>query len=792
MRSLLRYGLVAVGTLALLTIGFVTFRARLEPKAGAQTIRNGSQAGNAVQVAGCDTSAAPSLPTAGVPGSGNPCLVISSFRENGPWGTQDEFVEIFNASSVAVTISSLSRDPAGSALGIGVFVSAGQGFHPKYGQAANVSVLACNIPGAVVIPGRRWYLCGGSNTKVINGVTVATKGYSLDPWPAAGGPDSLGINSGVAHSFPDQKIGTVPAGTNPGIDDIPDDAGIALLAVGTNIVTPCKIDSLGCPSGFNFPDVGGGGTGSAIVLDKVGFNPYSSGSPINTGPGLYPANIYPSLAAQYCEGTLIPSPAGGPTNVAKNLGCLEPVGDASTTLLTAGADCPTVAGVPGFNVRAFNPLYPIGAEPNNPGPIAAGPPYDTIYPLVDNGFFLRADGGNTSVKKCYGQSGQYKIERRRAGGQFADPSGELHKDSYNSSAQNNPVAPSLQAVDGACAQTGPQAAQPSFICGNNDDFIMDAPNPATNNVGVTETGIARVSSVLGNAWPHSSAAPPIVGTGLVAQAPFDICASVATANDGKAVIPCTLNQLGPRNSERRYSQDPNIWGTENDPFGTFILRYRYTPSVAVQGIRWRIDDLSTLCGGQTRTTTIINNPPLPPGTPQATSGVGTQEARNLRGPDFSTSPAQTPVPSCQGEGSDFAIPANFFTAILKGVNHYGEIVVDSSGTAQAVAGSVLEDVFLPPSPTPVTGSLQPYGGGSNSTFVVNTLTTTSATLNMAPLGPAAILRIGDGVSGGTGNFNRAIAAGFPFRIAFKFGVVRSGRFKILLGREAFLTGNVAP
>jgi hypothetical protein len=750
-----------VGTLALLTIGFVTFRARLEPKAGAQTIRNGSQAGNAVQVAGCDTSAAPSLPTAGVPGTGNPCLVISSFRENGPWGTQDEFVEIFNASSVAVTISSLSRDPGGSALGIGVFVSAGQGFHPRFGQAVNVSALACNIPGATVIPGRRWFLCGGRTNKLIGGVVVPTLGYSLA---------TIGANSGSAHTVPDRIIGDVPIGTNPGIDDIPDDAGLALLSVGTNIVTPCKIDSLGCPSGFNFPDVGGGGTGSAIVLDKVGFNVYSPGSPINTGPGLYPANIYPSLAAQYCEGTLLPSP---PTQVAKNLGCLEPVGDASTTLLSAGVDCPTVAGVPGFAVRAFNPLY------TTSGP---GAQYDTIYPLVDNGFFLRADGNPTAVKKCYGQSGQYKIERRRSGQTFADASGELHKDSYNSSAQNLPVAPSTVPNDGACAQTGGIGA--SFICGNSDDFILDAPNPATNNVGVTETGIARVSSVLGNAWPHSSAAPPIVGTGLIAQAPFDICTG--------AVIPCVNNQLNPRNAERRYSQDPNIWGTENDPFGTFILRMRFTPSTPVTGLRWRIDDISTLCGGQTRTTTVVNTPPAPPGTPQQSIGVGTQEARNLRGPDFSTSPAQTPIPSCQGEGSDSPTPANFYTAIMKAVNHYGEIVVDSSGTAQVVAGSVLEDVFLAPAPTPGFGSLQPYGGGSNSTFVVNTLTTGSQTLNVAPLGPAAITLIGDGVSGGTGNFTRTIAAGVPFRIAFKFGVVRSGRFKILLGREAFVTAPVAP
>jgi len=144
MRSLIRYSLVAVGALALLAIGIVTFPGRLEQKAEAQ---------RPTQVAGCDATATPSAT--------NPCLVISSFRENGPAGTGDEFVEIFNASQKPVTVSSLSADPAGSSNGTGVFVSAGNGRHPVFGQAANVSSLACQIPGATIINGRRWYLCGG-------------------------------------------------------------------------------------------------------------------------------------------------------------------------------------------------------------------------------------------------------------------------------------------------------------------------------------------------------------------------------------------------------------------------------------------------------------------------------------------------------------------------------------------------------------------------------------------------------------------------------------------------------
>jgi hypothetical protein len=733
MRSSIRFGLVAVGTLALLTIGFVTFRARLEPTAQAQRPN---------QVAGCDGTAAPSRT--------NPCLVISSFRENGPAGTQDEFVEIFNASTLPVTISSISDDPGtlGAANGIGVFASAGNGRHPIFGQAVNVASLACQIPGATVINGRRWFLCGGRT-------------YSLS---------ALGTNSGAVHSVPDMIIGDGTAVT--ATQDIPDDAGLALLNIGSNIVTQCVIGSAGCPSGFNYSDPGGGGSGSAVVLDKVGFNPYGPGSPMNTGPGVYPGNIYPSLAAQYCEGTLVPAVVPG--GLAKNLGCLQPVGDASTVTLGPNAPCPNanILGPGTFGVTAVNPNYTTG------GPSGQ---YDTVFPVVDSGFITRADGVPSAVRKCYGESGQYKIERRRSTQTFATASGELHKDSFNSVAV---VVSPPQDTRGACATA---VAAPG-ICGNNDDFILDAPNPSTNNVGLTESGVSLVTSVLGNAWPHAcddaigpctspnpNGAPKIHGQTQFTQDMFDNCAG--------AVIPCTVNGLGPRNAERRYAQDPNILGTNNDPFGTFILRLRYTNNLGVPttGQRWRIDDLSTLCGGQTATTTNIATAPNPPGTPQTSSGVATQEARNLRGPDFSTIPAQTPLPSCSGEGSDAG--AGVYTSILKGVNHYGEVVVDSSGTARIVWGTVLEDVFTAPAARPATGALAPFGGGSNASFVANTTAVGNTTLNIVNPGPSAITLIGDGVSGGTGSYPFPIASGGTIRIAFKFGVVRSGRFKLLLGRE---------
>ena len=691
MRSLLRYGLVAVGTLALLAVGFVTFHARLEQKVQAQTPN---------QVAACNATLAPSRT--------NPCLVISSFRQNGPAGTGDEFVEIFNASTLPVTVSALSDDPgsiappvAAGANGIGVFVSAGHGFNPQFGQTANVASLACQIPGSVVIAGRSWYLCFGTQ-------------YSLG---------TRGINGGTAHSAGDRLIGAGSAAT--GTTDIPDDAGMALLNIGSNIATQCTISFLGCPTGFNYSALSG--TGSAVVLDKVGFDPYGAGSPTNTGPGVYPGNIYPSLASQYCEGK-----------------CLAPVGDASVITLGPTVPCPSA-------VTIANPLY------TTAGP---GAQYDTAFPVTDGGAIRQANGSPSLTRRCYGESGQYKIERRRSGQTFTASAGEIHKDSWNSVFNNNTTPVN---TFGACAVPG------LANCGNADDFILVAPNPATANVGQTESGVSNVTSVLGAASPHGSAAPKILGANQFSQDAFDTCAG--------AVIACTPGQLGPRNAERRYPQDPNILGTNNDPFGTFILRFRYinNSGAAISGVRWRIDDLTSLCGGQTGVFGI-------------SSVVGTQEARNLRLPNVSIPPAQTPTPSCSGEGSDAG--GSPFTAILKGVNHYGEVVVDSSATAQIVNGSILEDVFTAPGAPPPTGALQPFGGGGNSSWVINTTAVGNQIPYVAPAGPAAITTIGDGVSGGTGSFLLPAGQGTgttagtnTIRIAFKFGVIKSGRFKLFVGRE---------
>jgi PKD repeat protein len=526
-------------------------------------------------------------------------LVISAFRENGPNGTGDEFIEIFNPSSLPVTVSSLSDDPNQA---IGVFSSAGNG------TASNDVFLRCMIPGATVIKGRGWFLCAGSQ-------------YSLS---------NLGGNGGTFHSLPDATI----------LGDIPNDAGLALLNIGTDNVTACQVGN--CSTGFKSPASPDGNT---TVFDKVGFRPYGLGAPS--------PRTYPSMAPNYCEGT-----------------CLEPVGDASTI---ATLTCPPAVG-PGSDPGAF--------------PVMGG-------------------GDIDGVPVCYGESGQYSIDRRRSGQQFSSSAGDLHRDTDN----------------------------------NPDDFILVAPNPSSANVGLAITGVSGVSSVLGAAGPHSSSAPPMVGRLIHTQDDFDTCSG--------AVTPCTPGALSPRNAVRRYM--PDVYGNvENDPAGTLILRRRFTnTSGTTHGARYRIDDITTLCGGQSLTIGI--------------SQVATQEARNLRGPDFSI-PNITPIPSCQGEGADIGV----FTAVFKALNHGQEMVVDSSGTARLVFGSTLEDTSVGAVGLPAVGRHQPFGGGGNSSFVATT----------------AIAPVGDGVNGGIGSFAAITGPeGRIFRIAFKVGVVRSGRFKLLLGTE---------
>jgi hypothetical protein len=104
------------------------------------------------------------------------------------------------------------------------------------------------------------------------------------------------------------------------------------------------------------------------------------------------------------------------------------------------------------------------------------------------------------------------------------------------------------------------------------------------------------------------------------------------------------------------------------------------------------------------------------------------------------------------------------------LNSAQEVVIDSTSTAHAVLGTVNEDLSASATSTPPgAGALSPRGGGLDSSFIVNPSNN-----------PASV---GDGVTGGTGVFASTIGtadADKTLRIKIKFGVVRSGRFILLI------------
>ncbi|MEK6283035.1 MAG: PKD domain-containing protein [Acidobacteriota bacterium] len=411
-----------------------------------------------------------------------------------------------------------------------------------------------------------------------------------------------------------------------------------------------------------------------------------------------------SLACRIPDGTVIPARgyflcAGASYslgNLGRNGGVAgaTAVGDAAILV-----DIPNDAGLALFNVSTpptSNSLVfdKVGFMPY--GASAPAPEYPSGAPFFCEGTCLQPVGDASLLgactnpsglfpvvaagPACYGQSGQYEFLRRQTA--FDSSAGTLHRDTDN----------------------------------NADDFIFVSPSTVTN-AGQAITGILGVNPVLGAAGPQGSAAPPDSPLTSLTQMPFDVG-----------------SQLGPRNAERNYGHDPTIANSANDPHGTFLLRFRFTNNSGstITGLRFRLDNVSTLCGAQT---TI----------------VGTGDARNLSSSS-----------DCGGGN---------FTAILKLLNSTPEVVVDSGGTAWIVNGTVMEDLSMPslsPAP-PGTGPLSPFGGGVDNSIIIGHADNAGF--------------IGDGVTGGVGNFGTTLATSGPtsvLRVKVKFGVVRSGRFIVLI------------
>jgi hypothetical protein len=199
-------------------------------------------------------------------------LMISQFRENGPNGPTDEFVEVFNPTSSAHTV--VGRD----GVGYGVFASAGNG------TTSDTVKLVCNIPEGTVIPALGYFLCTGT-------------GYSLG---------NLGINGGLAGvTSAGGDVANVSANMSTGaVDgeavDIPNDAGLALINIGSNTISN---------TGAGFVAVGVIGI---TVFDKVGFAAYGPAAPGGAGR--------PPNASNFCETNCL-QPVG---DASTNANCTPP------------------------------------------------------------------------------------------------------------------------------------------------------------------------------------------------------------------------------------------------------------------------------------------------------------------------------------------------------------------------------------------------------------------------------------------------------------------------------------
>ncbi|HKY30175.1 MAG TPA: lamin tail domain-containing protein [Pyrinomonadaceae bacterium] len=208
-------------------------------------------------------------------------LIISEFRNRGPNGVADEYVEIYNTNKSALTVVTVDG-------------SAG------YSIVAQDNIVRCTIPSGTVIPAGGHYLC------------VNSQGYSLGTYPAGNGTTATG----------DATFTT----------DIPDNNGVALFRSSSTLDATNAIDSVGFTStpaglfkeGTGLPALAATTLNYAFIRDLCG----KGGSPTISGPCLIPG--VPADTNNNAADFIFVDPTGTATAAGQKIGAPSPENLSST------------------------------------------------------------------------------------------------------------------------------------------------------------------------------------------------------------------------------------------------------------------------------------------------------------------------------------------------------------------------------------------------------------------------------------------------------------------------------
>jgi hypothetical protein len=235
-------------------------------------------------------------------------LMIDEFRVRGPSGANDEYIQVYNNSTLHHTVAATS----------------GTG----YAIAASDGTVRCSIPNGTVIPARGHFLC-------VNSVS-----YSLGLYPSGGGATATG----------DATYTT----------DIPDNAGVALFnnnVGGASFSLANRLDAVGTTSEANTLYKEGTGVpaltpfsidyawvrdicGKGGSVSAMGACPSSTGLPIDTDDNAADFIFVDTNGTSAGGGQRLGAP--GPRNLASPVFGDKPIAGAALTSCSADTAAPNL------------------------------------------------------------------------------------------------------------------------------------------------------------------------------------------------------------------------------------------------------------------------------------------------------------------------------------------------------------------------------------------------------------------------------------------------------------------